>query len=192
MPAGIRPTSNKVRGALFNILVNKVPGAACLDLFAGSGSLGLEALSRGAKSSIFVDNNRQCAITIKETIKKLGISEEAKVMQLNAMQGIKTLSLEHKFDLIFLDPPYFRDWVKKALININQCDILNHSSLAICEHHKKELMPESVGRLVTPGGNRSLSRQWTGPLQHGRRACVFIIKCFKGNGIAEYISNETT
>jgi len=51
---------------------------------------------------------------------------------------------------------------------------------------------ERVGRLVTPGGNGSLSRQRTGPLQHGRRACVFIIKCFKGNGIAEYISDETT
>ena len=106
--AKIRPTSNKVREALFNILGGKVPDAAVLDLFAGSGSLGLEALSRGARRAVFVDNDSRCINTIKKNIKKLGIEGDIKVMQLNAAQGIKKLhNNEAKFDLIFMDPPYF-------------------------------------------------------------------------------------
>ena len=113
--AGIRPTSNKVREALFNILGDKVPGAAVLDLFAGSGSLGLEALSRGAAKAVFIDNNTRCISTIKRNLEKLRAPSGVKITQLNVLQGIKKMSDREKFDLIFLDPPYFKDWVKKNL-----------------------------------------------------------------------------
>ena len=103
MPKGIRPTSNKVREALFNILGKGVLDAAVLDLFAGSGSLGLEALSRGAASVVFCDNNIKCIRIIINNMKALGISEGAKVMQLGARQAITKLSGRTRFDLVFLD-----------------------------------------------------------------------------------------
>jgi len=156
MPKGakIRPTSNKVREALFSILSNRVIDAEVLDLFAGSGSLGIEALSRGAARSIFIDNNINCIKIIRYNIKDLELLPQSKIMQLDAMQGIKKLSTDTKFDLIFLDPPYFNDWIKKALIKIDQYDILKTLGLAVCEHHKKELLPEKIGRLTRFKENR--------------------------------------
>jgi len=150
MPRGvkIRPTSNKVREALFNILGNKVVDSVCLDLFAGSGSLGLEALSRGAAKCVFVDNNAKCVNTIRENLKKLGISDKAKIMQLIVAQAVTKLSGKEKFDLIFIDPPYLKDWVKKVLINIGGYDILKYSCIIVYEHHKKEFPPEILGGLV--------------------------------------------
>lgn len=149
MPRGddIRPTSNKVREALFSILGGKVPEADVLDLFAGSGSLGLEALSRGAQSAVFVENNAKCAAVIRRNINSLEVSGKAKVIQLNVPQAIKKIS-KSKFDLIFMDPPYFKDWVKKILIIISQYDILRGLGLCVFEHHKKEMVPEEAEGLV--------------------------------------------
>ena len=146
MPKGpdIRPTSNKAREALFNILKGRVMDSRVLDLFAGSASLGLEAMSRGAREAVFVDNNPKCINVIKKNLKGLQLAEKSKVMKLNTDLAIKKLSREEKFDLIFMDPPYFKDLIKKTLINLDQYDILNHSGLIICEHHKKEGLPEEI------------------------------------------------
>ena len=156
MPGGpaIRPTSNKVREALFNILGERVRGAVVLELFAGSGSLGIEAISRGAKSAVFVDNDAGCSRTIRKNLKSLGISGGVKVTQLNVVQAIKKLDGKEKFDMIFMDPPYSRGWIKKILINLGQYDILNHPGLLICEHHKKDETPQAEGGFVKFRENR--------------------------------------
>ncbi len=146
MPKGpdIRPTSNKAREALFSILGSCVIDSRVLDLFAGSGGLGLEAMSRGAGEAVFVDNHPKCINVIRKNLEALQLAEKSKVMKLNADLAIKKLAHKEKFDLIFMDPPYFRDLVKKTLINLDQYDILNHSGLIICEHHKKEGLPEEI------------------------------------------------
>lgn len=151
MPRGvkIRPTSNKVREALFNILGQDLTGKAVLDLFAGSGALGLEAISRGAGRVVFVDNDGRCIRAIKANLKKLVPGIDIRVTQLNALQAIKKLSADKEgFDIVFMDPPYHEGWTKKTLINLGQCDILKNLGIVVSEHHKKEETAERAGRLV--------------------------------------------
>lgn len=103
-----RPTSSKVRGSVFDILQGEIEGARFLDLFAGSGSMGIEALSRGAKSAVFVEKDRNAANCIRENLNALGI--DAKLLQLDAQVAVKKLQkLGEVFDLIYVDPPYALD-----------------------------------------------------------------------------------
>ena len=149
MPAvkDMRPTSDKVCEAIFNIISQKIAGASFLDLFAGSGAVGLEALSRGAADVTFVDIQKKCTASIEKSIASLSINKDTvNILKYDAIKAMEKLSdLKYRFDLIFLDPPYYGDWVKKCLINIERYDILKHSSLVICEHFKKDIVPESLG-----------------------------------------------
>lgn len=151
MPRGvdIRPTSDKVRESLFNIIRERVEGAAVLDLFAGSGSLGLEALSRGALNAVFVDIQKKCADAVRRNCRDLAIpGERFKAYHSDAFASLKKLDDSNiRFDLVFLDPPYYINMVKKALISICNHDILNPSSLVISEHFKKDLVPDEEGGL---------------------------------------------
>ncbi|MFH1753064.1 MAG: 16S rRNA (guanine(966)-N(2))-methyltransferase RsmD [Candidatus Omnitrophota bacterium] len=149
IPKGVqlRPTSDKVREALFNIIKDRVIGASVLDLFAGTGSLGLEALSRGAKSVTFIDLHKRCVDTIKKNLRELQIDSagKARVHNNDAFKALRKLGdLKSKFDLIFLDPPYYDNMTKKSLMYICNYDILNPSYLIICEHFKKDPMPDKV------------------------------------------------
>lgn len=150
MPKGadIRPTSDKVREALFNILKGKIEGKAVLDLFAGSGSLGIEALSRGAESATFVDIQKRCIDTIKKNLRSLSIdTKRVRVLQYDTLKSIKKLSdSKIRFDLIFIDPPYYGEWIKKSLISLNMYDILYNSYIIICESFKKDIVPDEVGQ----------------------------------------------
>lgn len=149
--ADIRPTSDKVREALFNIVKDRVAGTSVLDLFAGSGSLGIEAFSRGAKSVVFIDLQKRCTDTIKKNLRELRIDpgRNVQVYHNDAFKAIKKLGeLKSRFDLIFLDPPYYDNVIRKCLIYICNHDILNHPNLVICEHFKKELMPDTIECLV--------------------------------------------
>ena len=101
-----RPTMDKVREAIFSALGDKVVGAKCLDLFAGSGAMGLEALSRGAENCIFVDSSKIAYDCIKRNISKLRISEPTEVHLMDAREYLKTLKEGQKVDILFLDPPY--------------------------------------------------------------------------------------
>ena len=103
----IRPTSDKVREALFNILGPRVTGAAVLDLFAGSGSLGLEALSRGAERATFVEKNRRALAVIRENVEKLGFEDRTRLESFDVLSSPARLGeLDGPFDIVFLDPPY--------------------------------------------------------------------------------------
>jgi len=141
----VRPTKDRIREAVFNMIAEKVPGARVMDLFAGSGAYGLESLSRGAIDSVFVDNDKRCANIINENITLLGVETQAKTFIEDVFRILELLGgNKEKFDLIFSDPPFNQDMAKKTLITISQYDILNHSGLLILEHHLREFVPEAV------------------------------------------------
>lgn len=110
-PKGIntRPTTGIVRQAVFNILQNQIEGMSFLDLFAGSGAMGLEALSRGAKYSVFVENEKNAFKCIEENIEHLGVASNTKVLRLNVLAALNNLgNSKSSFDCIYADPPYMQ------------------------------------------------------------------------------------
>ncbi|MFH1552672.1 MAG: 16S rRNA (guanine(966)-N(2))-methyltransferase RsmD [Candidatus Omnitrophota bacterium] len=143
-----RPTKDRIREAVFNIISKKVPTSNVLDIFAGSGAYGMEALSRGAKKAVFVEKNRLCAASIKENVTALGLEEYARIIIKDAFKAVELLGKgknKEKFDLVFSDPPYNTSMSKKTLIMINQYDILSPSGLLIIEHSTSESFPEAEG-----------------------------------------------
>jgi 16S rRNA (guanine966-N2)-methyltransferase len=147
-PKGIRPTEDRVRKALFDIL-GDVSGLTLLELFAGSGSVGLEALSQGAKEVFFVENLRQAGLTLEENIKALGCQGRVKVICQDALRAIENLRQKGlKFDLIFFDPPYYQGIAEKILQTLGDCDILQKSGYIIIQHFKKDLVAEKAGNLA--------------------------------------------
>lgn len=151
MPKGvdIRPTQDKVREAVFNIL-GDVSGKRVLELFAGSGAFGIEAISRGARDVTFVDNNFKCSQTIKSNLESLGVNESKyDIIRANALGMLPRLAKqEEKFDIVFLDPPYYKTIAKNCLINIDAYDILSPVGLIIIEHFKKDALDAELERLV--------------------------------------------
>ncbi len=148
MPEGIRPTQDRVRKSLFDILKLCIEGAKFLDLFAGSGIVGIEALSRGAKEVVFVENESRCLKTIEANLSSLGVSAK-NVVAADADKFIERMHcLHHKFDLIFLDPPYYEEAAKKTLQTLGAYDILTAYGLVIVQHYKKDQLPENSGKLV--------------------------------------------
>jgi len=132
VPSGIRPVSNKVKKACFDILGEVIEGKRVLELFAGSGALGIEALSLGAKEAAFVDVNQKCINAIKENIFSLGIAEKAKVYHKDAASAINDFNVyREKFDLIFLDPPYYEAKLINTLQNLEDYDILAPSGYIV-------------------------------------------------------------
>ena len=113
-----RPTLDRVKEALFNIIQNEIIDAQVLDLFAGSGALGIEALSRGAKFAVFSDKSIQSVDIIKKNIEKTHLKEKAKIIKGNYLNILKECEEQYQFDLIFIDPPYADNMVKKSILNI--------------------------------------------------------------------------
>ncbi|HEY6011106.1 MAG TPA: 16S rRNA (guanine(966)-N(2))-methyltransferase RsmD [Nitrospirota bacterium] len=140
----VRPTSDKVKQALFNILGARIEGAAFLDLFAGAGGIGIEALSRGAERVVFVDASRDSLNIVKGNIDLTGFGDRARTVLSKAESFLKTAS-EH-YDIVFLDPPYADD-MRPLLEQVSEAGILNPDSIVIAEHFKKQLSPENAGRL---------------------------------------------
>ncbi len=147
--ADVRPTKDRIREALFNILTEQVIGADVLDLFAGSGAFGIEAISRGAKSAAFVDNKKECAEVIKENLRGLEVeNKRVSVFKMDAFKAIDKLGNEgKKFDIIFLDPPYYKTMAKKCLLKLNERDILKTHCVIVAEHHEKDALPAETGNI---------------------------------------------
>ena len=137
----IRPTPDKVKGAIFNILGDRIIESSFLDLFAGTGAIGIEALSRGAKEIIFVDDNIKAINLIKENLSRCKMQDaRCKIVKENAVEFIKSVGQGFspaKFDFIFLDPPYKTDLGEKALIEISSFNILKEDGEIIWEHYYK-------------------------------------------------------
>ena len=131
-PSGmdIRPTTDKVKEAMFNIIQFDIEGRNVLDLFGGSGQLGIEALSRGAESAVFVDNAQASLKLIAENLKTVGFENRARVIK---GDSISFLASAEKFGLILLDPPYDSDLLDRALQNIIKFDKLKENGIMVCE-----------------------------------------------------------
>jgi 16S rRNA (guanine966-N2)-methyltransferase len=135
-PATIRPTSDRVREALFNIIGEAVIDADVLDLFAGTGALGMEALSRGGRSSIFVDNSQKAIKLIKKNLDCCGFSTQSTIYcrdLLRSSSFLKKITPLEGFDLVFVDPPYRREIAAKTLEQIASHDILAENGLLVVE-----------------------------------------------------------
>lgn len=137
----IRPTSDKVKGAIFNSIQFDIEGRTVLDLFAGSGSLGIEALSRGAKKAVFVDLSRDAVRVVNENLEHCRLKENAAVFNGDSLSFLKTT--REKFDIIFIDPPYKKQLAQKALSLAEK--VLNEGGIIVCETAFDEEMPESTG-----------------------------------------------
>jgi len=147
MPKGARPTQNKVRKAIFDVLRNVIPGANFLELFAGTGAVGIEALSCGADFVCFVENDLQIGGILRENLAKSRLSNFA-IKPTDAFTALEQFAKENKsFDIIFLDPPYYKDLAKKILLSLSAYDILKPSGLVIIQHFKKDVIPETTDSL---------------------------------------------
>mgnify|MGYP003590435133 CR=1 FL=1 len=135
-PKGLkfRPTANLVREAVFNVLASRIQGSVVLDLFAGSGAYGFEAMSRGASRVVFVDLNRVACDHIRRVGKKLNLGDEIQTLNMSADQAVKTLLTNgRKFSVIFLDPPYYSDMIYKLFSYERFMDLLTADGLIIFE-----------------------------------------------------------
>lgn len=142
----VRPTTDKVKEAIFSILTNEIYGSNVLDLFAGSGNLGLEALSRGAKHCWFCDSSRDSIKLIRGNISYCKADDKSTVL---AGDFRKTLTrIPEQMDIILLDPPYGKDMLPECFDLIEEYDVLAENGLIIAEHRKEEELPEEFGRFT--------------------------------------------
>ena len=133
----IRPTTDNVKESIFNIIQFDIEGRRVLDLFAGTGQLGIECLSRGAESVVFIDQSRESVKLVKDNLKTCGL--EGTVMQMDAVSFLNGCG---KFDLIFIDPPYDSPLYEKVLETVNSVDILSDGGIIICEASRDRQLPE--------------------------------------------------
>ena len=140
-PEGLqtRPTADKVKEAMFSILQFDIPGASVLDLFGGTGQLGIEALSRGAKSAVFVDAwDKACAL-IKENLRRTKMEQSSGVVRSDYLSYLR--SCKEQFDIILLDPPYAEVFLETALKCITEIDILRTGGIIVCERPMEKELP---------------------------------------------------
>jgi 16S rRNA (guanine966-N2)-methyltransferase len=145
----IRPTSDKVREAIFSILGPAVDEARVLDLFAGTGALTLEALSRGANDAVLVEEHTAALSVLRQNIETLELTDRVRVLALPVAAAIRKLAAqETQFSLIFLDPPYGRGLALSTLEALQNSVLLQPRARIVAEHSHREVLPEQVGRLV--------------------------------------------
>lgn len=139
----LRPTPDRVRETIFNWLAPVIHGARCLDLFAGSGALGLEALSRGAAFTMFVDSHKKVTQALQEHLDLLNANDKAKAINIDSVKFLKTEA--QPFDLIFLDPPYHLDFMQKVVPLLEENEWLADNAMLYLEIEKRQSLPELPG-----------------------------------------------
>jgi 16S rRNA (guanine966-N2)-methyltransferase len=163
----LRPTRDRLRETLFNVLGSGVAGARFLDLFAGTGAIGIEALSRGAAAVAFVEKHAPAAALIRRNLDSLGIEAGATVLAIDALRGLETLAKKINaagtgFDYVFLDPPYAaaEDYTR-VLKFLGSTDLVATGGIIVAEHRRKFDLPENLGSLrrfrVLKQGDAALS-----------------------------------
>lgn len=158
----VRPTTDRVKESLFNMISPYIMDSNVLDLFAGTGSLGIECLSRGAQRCVFVDVSKESISIIKSNITKARVENESIVLNLDFKDAISKLKVQkNKFDVIFMDPPYYKNMFIDALEKIDNADLLEEEGIIVIEHDSKENFPEKIERLekhkVKKYGNTTLT-----------------------------------
>ena len=139
----VRPTTDRVKESLFNILQFQLEGRRFLDLFAGSGQIGLEALSRGAAQAVFVDASKESVRVVEKNLASTGLGDRAKVVTADFAAYLRTC--RDRFDVAFLDPPYRTGLLEQALPLV--AEVMNPGGVILCEHPKEEVLPETAGAL---------------------------------------------
>ena len=152
----IRPTSDKVREAIFNLLGQDMEGLHVLDLFAGSGGLGIEALSRGADRAVFIDNSTKSLRLIKKNLERCGFLGVGLVLKKDLSRGLpKRQGLAPKpFDLVFIDPPYGQGLIPPLLKQLTLMKILGENGIIIAESFKNETLPDQQNGLTLVDSRR--------------------------------------
>ena len=141
-----RPTSDKVRGAIFNMIGPYFEGGRVLDLYAGSGALGIEAVSRGYDNAVLVDISGQACQIIRKNVELTKEEDRFRVLKCSDNRAIKILNEEgKKFDLIFLDPPYAKQKIVKIMTKLLENDLLNDNALIVAETDEHDELPEVSG-----------------------------------------------
>ena len=136
-----RPTADRVKEAVFNIIQFEIEGRQVLDLFGGSGQMAIEALSRGADGAVIVDQSRESISMIRQNLSKTRLTAHAEVLCADYMEFLS--QNKKKFDLIFLDPPYRENFLEKALKKISEIDILKSGGIIICERPAEKVLPNT-------------------------------------------------
>ena len=138
-PAGIRPTSDKLKETVFNILGASVEGATFLDACAGTGAMGIEAISRGAAFVYFVEQSRKACQIIRENLKSLEVDQGYKILEMDLGKALK--AIDTQIDIAYVDPPYDRDDLYETALNCFK------GGLLVVEHSKRKELPETAGDL---------------------------------------------
>ena len=146
-PSGLalRPTPNKVREALFNILSGQIIGASMLDLYAGTGAIGIEALSRGAEHVSFVEQNRNHLEYIRKNLKTCLLTNKSSLFGITASDFLKRKT--KSYHLVFLDPPYLGSQIEVLLPRLQEGDMISPSGSIVIEHFYKKKLPEEIGNI---------------------------------------------
>lgn len=128
-----RPTTDRIKETLFNMIQNEIPGSYFLDLFAGSGQIGLEAISRGAQYAVFVENSKKAAACIDDNIRFTKSEKESLLLQMDVIPALRSMEGKYRFDVIFMDPPYDNLLEKDVLEYLISSSLLKEESLIIVE-----------------------------------------------------------
>jgi 16S rRNA (guanine966-N2)-methyltransferase len=169
----LRPTSDRLRETLFNVLGTAVAGARFVDVFAGTGAVGIEALSRGAAEVVFIENHPPAVVLIRKNLESFGVRSGAIVLGTDALRGLEKLAAKYTphdrpFDFVFLDPPYAAaEEYARVLRVLGSASFLAPGSVVIAEHHKKFDLPVHTGSLtrfrILKQGDAALSFYRFGP-----------------------------
>ena len=148
---GTRPTAGRVKESLFNILAEKIPGARFLDLFAGAGAVGIEALSRGAGSATFVETHPATCRLLRDNLRRCGFEGAADSRQIPAVRFLQQHGTDPEalpYDVVFLDPPYHTEEGKKILPALGRSVIIARDGVVVLEHFHKTRLADRIGHLA--------------------------------------------
>ena len=140
-----RPTSDRVRESIFNIIAHRIANRHVLDLFSGTGAMGLEALSRGASDCTFIDNSKAAITVLKKNIQICNVQERSRAIHWDIGKSLACLkSSPSRFDLIFMDPPYHSDLIGPAMLHLHEIRVLDRDALLVIEHAQDEITSEQA------------------------------------------------
>ena len=129
----VRPTTDKTKETLFNVLQTDVPDSRFLDLFSGSGAIGIEALSRGADYAVFVENDKNALACIEENLKHTGLNDKAGIYKQDVFVSLQSLEYKYEFDIVFMDPPYDKELERRVLEYLTMSKLIHEDTLIIFE-----------------------------------------------------------
>lgn len=162
----MRPTSDRVKESLFNILPHDLSGIKLLDLFSGTGNVSIEAISRGAAEAILIDSSDKSGKVIRENLRRLGFADRASVRIAPVSRALRSLARRgESFDMIFLDPPYQRNWVRASLEAIARGNLLRASGTLVVEHSAREKPEAEYGSLILKD-QRNYGDTWLSFFEH--------------------------